>query len=123
MPDFLSELVGLIALLYPLSGAAADCPKPGPNVRDIIADRFYTDEASSRVDKTIVAKNKASLAALDTNLRPIIDFSDKAMAGDSPAALVRYNDLDRSAGAPPGPLTYPWLGGDLTLMAKTWVKT
>lgn len=73
-------------MLAGLADARADCPAPLAIVKDITADRFYIDAASSVVDDNIVARNKASLRALDDNLKPILKASDQALAGDAAAA-------------------------------------
>jgi poly(beta-D-mannuronate) lyase len=66
--------------------ARADCDDPPPPVRDIIADRFYVDTASSVADKAIIARNKNALATLDHTLNAIITMEDKALAGDAASA-------------------------------------
>jgi poly(beta-D-mannuronate) lyase len=55
-------------------------------VRDIIADSFYVDTASSVADKAIIARNKNALATLDHTLVAIIAMEDKALAGDAASA-------------------------------------
>jgi poly(beta-D-mannuronate) lyase len=65
------------------SPARAACDDPPPPVRDIIADRFYVDTASSVADKVIIARNKNALATLDHTLNAIIAMEDKALAGDA----------------------------------------
>jgi hypothetical protein len=37
-------------------------------------------------------------------------------------AFYRLRFPDRVDGAPTGPFRYSWMGGDLTLTAKAWVK-
>ena len=66
--------------------ARAACDDPPPPVRDIIADRFYVDTASSVSDKAIIARNKNALATLDHTLNAIIAMEDKALAGDAASA-------------------------------------
>ena len=66
--------------------ARAACDDPPPPVRDIIADRFYVDTASSVADKAIIARNKNALATLDHTLGAIIAMEDKALAGDAASA-------------------------------------
>jgi poly(beta-D-mannuronate) lyase len=66
--------------------ALAACDDPPPAVRDIIADRFYVDTASSVADKAIIARNKNALATLDHTLNAIIAMEDKALAGDTASA-------------------------------------
>jgi poly(beta-D-mannuronate) lyase len=73
-----------IFLRAPTAYAACDDP-PAP-VRDIIADRFYVDTASSVADKAIIARNKNALATLDHTLVAIIAMEDKALAGDAASA-------------------------------------
>ena len=77
-------LVGFIAFHAP--GARAACDDPPPPVRDIIADRFYVDTASSVADKAIIARNKTALATLDRTLIAILAMEDKGLAGDSASA-------------------------------------
>jgi poly(beta-D-mannuronate) lyase len=77
-------LVGCVMLhAWP---ARAACDDPPPPVRDIIADRFYVDTASSVADKAIIARNKNALATLDRTLNAIIAMEDKALAGDAASA-------------------------------------
>jgi hypothetical protein len=57
--------------------ARADCDDPPPPVRDIIADRFYVDTASSVADKAIITRNKNALATLDHTLNAIIAMRTK----------------------------------------------
>jgi poly(beta-D-mannuronate) lyase len=66
--------------------ARAGCEEPPSPVRDIIADRFYVDTASSIADKAIIARNKTALANLDRTLIAIIAMADKGLAGDSASA-------------------------------------
>lgn len=77
-------LACLIALGAPMARAA--CDDPPPPVRDIIADRFYVDTASSIADKAIIARNKTALATLDHTLTAIIAMEDRALAGDAASA-------------------------------------
>ena len=81
-------LVGLLVCcaVLPISTAHATCDDPPPPVRDIIADRFYVDTASSVADKAIIARNKNALATLDHTLVAIIGMEDKALAGDAASA-------------------------------------
>ena len=79
-------ICSLAILVLTSSLAQSACPQPGIIVRDITADRFYIDAASSVPDEAILARNKASLAALDHNLYPIIKFSDAALTGETGAA-------------------------------------
>ena len=80
-----AALAAVLASAAP-GAASAGCPAPAAVVRDISAERFYTDAASSVVDPQIVARNKASLKALDDTLRPIIRASDRALGGDGESA-------------------------------------
>ena len=66
--------------------ARAACDEAPPPVRDIIADRFYVDSASSVADKAIIARNRNALATLDHTLNAIIAMEDKALAGDAASA-------------------------------------
>ena len=67
-------------------GARAACDEPPPPVRDIIADRFYVDSASSIADNAIIARNKTALATLDRSLNAIQGMEDKGLAGDRASA-------------------------------------
>jgi poly(beta-D-mannuronate) lyase len=67
--------------------ARAACDDPPPPVRDIIADRFYVDTASSIADKAIIARNRNALANLDHTLIAIIAMSNQGMAGDDSSAI------------------------------------
>ncbi len=67
--------------------AHAQCDEPPPPVRDIFADRFYVDTASSIADRAIIARNRNSLATLDHTLTAIIAMADKGLAGDTASAL------------------------------------
>jgi poly(beta-D-mannuronate) lyase len=80
----IASLLGLI--LAGIAPAFAACDDPPPPVRDIIADRFYVDTASSIADKAIIARNKTALAELDRTLNAIIALSDKALTGDPDSA-------------------------------------
>lgn len=82
----LATACAAFALLTAVPALAADCGEPPPAVRDIKADRFYTDAASSVPDQTIIDANKASLAALDKPLVSMIRKSDAALQGDAEAA-------------------------------------
>jgi poly(beta-D-mannuronate) lyase len=66
--------------------ARAECDDPPPPVRDIFADRFYVDTASSIADKAVIARNRTALATLDHTLNAIIAMSDKALTGDQASA-------------------------------------
>jgi poly(beta-D-mannuronate) lyase len=81
---FIAPLVCLIALSAP--GAHAACDDPPPPVRDIIADRFYVDTASSIADKATIARNKTALATLDHTLAAILAMEDRALEGDTVSA-------------------------------------
>jgi poly(beta-D-mannuronate) lyase len=77
-------LLGFIMLrALPARAACDDSPSP---VRDIIADRFYVDTASSVADKAIITRNKTALATLDHTLNAIIAMEDRALAGDAASA-------------------------------------
>ncbi len=75
---------GVVALSS--TAARAACDEPPPPVRDIVADRFYVDSASSIADKAIIAHNRVALATLDHTLIAILAMADKALAGDEPSA-------------------------------------
>jgi poly(beta-D-mannuronate) lyase len=64
----------------------AACEEPPPPVRDIIADRFYVDIASSITDKVTVARDKAALVTLDHTLTTIVAMADKSLTGDRESA-------------------------------------
>jgi poly(beta-D-mannuronate) lyase len=68
-------------------GAHAVCEDPPPPVRDIIADRFYVDTASSIADKAVIARNRTALATLDHALTAILAMADKGLAGDTESAV------------------------------------
>ncbi len=78
-----------VSLLTGLAGPAkaAACDDPPAPVRDIIADRFYVDTASSIADKAIIARNKNALATLDHTLTAILAMADKGLAGDLDSAV------------------------------------
>jgi hypothetical protein len=78
--------LGCLAALVPNTGNAA-CDDPPPPVRDIIADRFYIDPASTVADKAVVARNRTALATLDHTLNAILTMEDKVLAGDQESAL------------------------------------
>ena len=65
----------------------AACEPPPPPVRDISAYRFYVDTASSITDKTIMARNRNSLATLDRTLNMIQTMADQGAAGNTESAL------------------------------------
>jgi poly(beta-D-mannuronate) lyase len=69
------------------AAARAACDDPPPAERDIYADRFYVDSASSIADKAIIARNRASLATLDHTLIAILAMADKGLAGDNASAV------------------------------------
>jgi poly(beta-D-mannuronate) lyase len=75
-----------LAALAPRASHAA-CDDPPPPVRDIIADRFYVDTASSVADKAIIARNRTALATLDHTLNAILAMEDKALAGDHDSGI------------------------------------
>ena len=80
--------LALACLLVTAShNARAACDDPPPPVRDIIADRFYVDTASSVADKAIIARNRTALATLDHTLTAILAMADKGLAGDSASAV------------------------------------
>lgn len=82
-------LTGAGAALLALVGGpafATSCGEPPAAVRDIKADRFYTDAASSVPDQAIIDANKAALAALDKPLVTMIKLSDAGLAGDASAS-------------------------------------
>ncbi len=56
-------------------------------MRDIIADAFYVDTASSIADKAIIARNRTALATLDHTLITILAMADRGLAGDSASAV------------------------------------
>jgi poly(beta-D-mannuronate) lyase len=67
--------------------ARAECEEPPPPVRDIIADRFYVDTASTVADKAIIARNRTALATLDHTLLAILAMEDEGLAGDTASAV------------------------------------
>ena len=86
MPPRFLTLAAVFAGCLCASTARAACDDPPPPLRDIIADRFYVDSASSVADKAIIARNKNALATLDRTLNSIIAMEDKALAGDAASA-------------------------------------
>jgi poly(beta-D-mannuronate) lyase len=79
-----APLLAWLTIAYvPASHAA--CEEPPPPVRDIIADRFYVDTASSVADKAIIARNRAALTTLDDTLKAILAMADKGLTGDTEA--------------------------------------
>ena len=82
----LAFMMPAIMILTPITAAHATCDDPPPPVRDIIADRFYVDSASSVADKAIIARNRNALATLDHTLHAILAMTDLALAGDAEAA-------------------------------------
>jgi poly(beta-D-mannuronate) lyase len=81
--------------------ARAACDDPPPPVRDIIADRFYVDTASSIADKAIITRNKTALATLDRTLITILAMEDQGLAGDrvSVACAARWLVIWANGGA------------------------
>jgi poly(beta-D-mannuronate) lyase len=77
----------ICVLLVNAPAARAQCEEPPPPVRDVFADRFYVDTASSIADRAIIARNRTSLATLDHTLNAIIVMADKGLAGDNASAL------------------------------------
>jgi poly(beta-D-mannuronate) lyase len=81
-------VAGLACLLVAATPAArAACDEAPPPVRDIIADRFYVDSASSVADKAIIARNRTALATLDHTLNAVLAMEDKGLAGDKESAV------------------------------------
>lgn len=70
-----------------ITTAQAACDDAPPPVRDIIADRFYVDSASSVADMAIIARNRTALATLDHTLTAILAMADKGLAGDKESAV------------------------------------
>ncbi len=79
-------LIGWFVLLHGPVALAA-CEEAPPPVRDIFADRFYVDTASSIADKAIISRNRTALATLDRTLYTIIAMADKGLAGDTESAI------------------------------------
>jgi poly(beta-D-mannuronate) lyase len=82
---WLPSLACLLIICAPTARAA--CDDPPPPVRDIIADRFYVDTASSIADKAIIARNRNALATLDHTLTTILAMADQGLAGDKASAV------------------------------------
>lgn len=80
-----------LALLPAFAWAA--CETPPPPVRDISADRFYVDTASSITDKAIMARNRAALATLDRTIVTIQAMADEGLKGDTASATCAGNWL------------------------------
>lgn len=66
----------LAALALPEMALAAACPLDQPVIRDIRADRFYVDDASSVVDPAIEAANREALKPLDATISAIVRASN-----------------------------------------------
>ncbi len=84
-----SERHGVGVVLPAVVGGASGprrVRRPATPVRDIFADRFYVDTASSIADGAIIARNRTSLATLDHTLTAIIAMADKGLAGNSTSA-------------------------------------
>jgi poly(beta-D-mannuronate) lyase len=81
---FLPLLAYLAA--FPARASDTTCDDPPAPVRDIIADRFYVDSASSVADTAIIARNKTALATLDNSLIAILAMADKGLTGDKDSA-------------------------------------
>ncbi len=79
-------LAGLCLIAPCAPAARAACDEPPPAVKDIIADRFYVDSASSVADKAIIARNKTALATLDHTLTTILAMEDRGLGGDPASA-------------------------------------
>jgi poly(beta-D-mannuronate) lyase len=82
---WLSRVACFVIVAVPMAHAA--CDDPPPPVRDIIADRFYVDTASSIADNAIIARNRTALATLDHTLTAILAMTDQGMAGDKASAV------------------------------------
>jgi poly(beta-D-mannuronate) lyase len=90
-------LLALLATLL-LAGPAAACPSDVPVVRDIRAERFYTDAASSIVDPDAVAANRAALRPLDAAVAAIETQSNRFLrSGDTDAAACALALLRQQA--------------------------
>lgn len=74
-----AAMVGGVLLMAAAAGATAaeTCPLDQPVIRDIRADRFYVDDASSIVDPAIEAANKAALVPLDATISTIQKRSNR----------------------------------------------
>jgi len=79
-------LAGCVMVLHGQAARAA-CEEVPPPVRDIFADRFYVDTASSIADKAVISRNRTALATLDRTLYAIIAMADKGLAGDTESAI------------------------------------
>jgi len=82
---FPRALVPLACVFFAVAApmARAACDEPPPPVKDIIADRFYVDTASSVADKAVIARNRTALSTLDHTLIAILAMADKGLAGDA----------------------------------------
>ena len=90
---FLLALTPALAPTLAPTLAWAACEAPPPPVRDISADRFYVDTASSITDKTIMARNRAALATLDRAIVTIQTMADEGLTGNTASALCAGNWL------------------------------
>lgn len=82
-PSFRLALAGLcLALLAP--GAFA-CDAPPPAVRDIDANRYYTDARSSIVDPVLKARNEAAVKPVNDYLEGVARAADAWQRGGKPA--------------------------------------
>lgn len=70
----------LLPALMGVASAAGVCPLDQPVIRDIRADRFYVDAASSVVDPAIEAANRAALQPLDAAIAAIVSRSNRFLA-------------------------------------------
>lgn len=75
--------VVLAGLMLGLPTAEAACVAEQPVVRDLRAERFYVDAASSIPDPAAIARNRQALAALDASLGAIIAHSDRHLENGS----------------------------------------
>jgi poly(beta-D-mannuronate) lyase len=80
----------------------------------------HEDGAIHRLVARVLAglRDPRSFAALAGE--PSVDVPRGGLLGW--LAFYRLRFPDRVDGAPAGPFHYPWLGGDLTLTAKVWLK-
>lgn len=76
----MSVLLFCSLALSTAQGQAGDCAPPPTPVRDISAERFYTDAQYSVADDSANARNKDSLVELDGQLRKVINDSNAWLA-------------------------------------------
>jgi len=86
----LLSVVSVVSVFHALTAAA--CEKLPEPVRDIEANRFYVDAASSIVDPALKAKKDAAVRPLKDFLRAVSTAADRyAVANDRESARCAPN--------------------------------